>query len=812
MDIFGKFTEKSQKALLFAQTEAREGRRNYVGSEHLLLGIMRVENSKGAKILSNLGLNYNSLKSAIYEVVTMGQDVISSNLIYTPRTKRIFELAFEAAKEDESEFVGTEHLLIGILREGQGVAALVLKRIGIDSDALEESILNIEDEEIDERNKKESSLEKYTQNLNSRAEQGKIDNIVGREKEIERIIQVLSRRRKNNPVLIGDPGVGKTAIVEGLAQKIQNREVPEIIQDKIIRTLDVSGLIAGAKYRGDFEERLKSVIDEAIKSENTILFIDELHVIIGAGAAEGAMDASNILKPMLTRGELQIIGATTIGEYRKQIEKDPAFERRLMPIIIEEPTVEDSIKILKGLREGYENHHNVIITDDAIDAAVKLSDRYLTDRFLPDKAIDLIDEAASKLKISAYKTPDFKSEYTRELNDLTRQKNIAVEAQDFELAASIRDKEKALKKEYENREQEYNSSKKKDRVTYEIISKIVSDWSKVPVVKMDEKQNKKLLHLEGNLKKNVKGQDDAIASVSKAIKRARIGLKDPNKPIGSFIFVGPTGVGKTYLAKMLAKELFGSEENLLRIDMSEYMEKHSVSKLVGSPPGYVGYDEPGQLTDAVRTNPYSVVLFDEIEKAHPDVFNILLQILDDGRLTDSKGRTVSFKDTLIIMTSNAGASFLKNKSSIGFSSVDGTIKEYENMKMLINKSLKDVFKPEFLNRIDEIIVFRELGEKEVQSIVKNMLEKLAERLFEMGIRVKFTPRVVKYISDIGFDTEFGARPLERAIRTNIEDELAQKILEGKIKEGNKIEIGFNKKLTIKKLSGVRDEKKEQVQV
>ncbi|MGO3751946.1 MAG: ATP-dependent Clp protease ATP-binding subunit [Peptoniphilaceae bacterium] len=812
MNVFGRFTQKAQKAILLAQAEAREAKVNYIGSEHILLGIMKEGTGNGFKILNNLGLNYENLKIATYEVVSRGTEVINSNLIYTPRTKRIFELAFESAKEDGLDYVGTDHILLGLLREGKGIALLVLQRIGIDSAALEEVIMNTEvDDEDSEEDKKSEVLDKYTINLNAKAEAGKIDPIIGRTEEIERIIQVLSRRRKNNPVLVGEPGVGKTAIAEGLAMRITEGQVPDIIANKVIRTLDVSGLIAGAKYRGDFEERLKAVLNETIKDGNIILFIDEMHVIIGAGAAEGAMDASNILKPMLTRGELQIIGATTINEYRSRIEKDSAFERRLMPIMVKEPSIEDAIEIIRGLREKYEDHHEVTITDEAIQAAVKLSDRYLNDRFLPDKAIDLIDEASSKIKIKLYDSPKFKEEYEEKLNEIEIDKEKAINEQNYELAASLRDKEKALKHEYEEKLIEYKEKQKREKITYEEIAEIVSNWSKVPVAKMDEQETAKLVNLEERIKTRVKGQDEAVDSLAKSIKRARIGLKDPNKPMGSFIFVGPTGVGKTFLAKTLANELFGSEENMLRIDMSEYMEKHTVSRLVGSPPGYVGYDEGGQLTDAVRSNPYSVVLFDEIEKAHPDVFNILLQILDDGRLTDSKGRTVSFKDTVIIMTSNAGASSLKNKSTIGFSNGDNSKKEYEKMKDIINKELKVIFKPEFLNRLDEVIVFNELSKNEVRSIVSNLIENLKDRLFELGINASFTDKVEKYIATKGYDKEFGARPIERAIRNYIEDELAQKMLEGEFKKGDNIEVDFNRKLIVK-LIGSKNEEKNRVQV
>ncbi|MBP2025727.1 ATP-dependent Clp protease ATP-binding subunit [Peptoniphilus stercorisuis] len=817
MSVFGRFTEKSQKAILFAQNEAREDRHSYIGSEHLLLGIIKEETGLGAQILFQIGLNYDRVKAATLEIVPQGQGAIPSTISYAPRTKRIFELAFEAAKEEKKNYVGTHHLLLGILREGQGVAMLVLKRLGVDEISLQEGILKSAQMQMNSQNNEKSkvyeNLEKYTVNLIEKSKSGKIDPVIGRDEEIERVIQVLSRRTKNNPVLIGEPGVGKTAIAEGLAKEISEGNVPDMMKDKIIRTLDVSGLIAGAKYRGDFEERLKSVIKESIESDNTILFIDELHVVIGAGAAEGAMDASNILKPMLTKGELQIIGATTTSEYRKEIEKDPAFERRLMPIMVEEPSVEESIEILKGIKDKYEKHHDVIITNRAVEASVKLSDRYLNDRFLPDKAIDLIDEASSKIKIKSYKIPDFRDEYNEKLKEIEIEKNKAVSSQDFELAASLRDKEKLVKEELNKKEEDFKENAKKEKVTYEDIAEIVSDWSNVPVSKMTEKETENLANLDNNIKDYVKGQEEAVDSLSRAIKRARIGLKDPNKPIGSFIFVGPTGVGKTYLAKILANELFGSMDNMIRIDMSEYMEKHTVAKLIGSPPGYIGHDEGGQLTEIVRSNPYSVILFDEIEKAHPDVFNILLQILDDGRLTDSKGRTVSFKDTVIIMTSNAGATMMSKKAAIGFNQENDNKAEYERMKDVINEALKSTFRPEFLNRVDEIIVFKELTEKEIKEIVVLMLDKLKDRLLEMGIKVEFTNKIVKYIAEKGFDPEYGARPLERAIRTYIEDEIAQMILDKEISKGDEITIDFYRKLVVKKKSTeVTNEEKDGVQV
>ncbi len=805
MSSFGRFTDKSQRAILFAQNEARENKHSYIGSEHLLLGILKEKTGLGAQILYQVGLNYELVKSVVLELVPMGNEQNQGNISYATRTKNIIEFAFEIAKEENKTYVGTHHLLLGILREGNGTAIFVLKKLGIDKAILEETIIKSVKIQSDngasnKNQKKVNSLEKYTINLIEKSKEGKIDPVIGRDEEIQRVIQILSRRTKNNPVLIGEPGVGKTAIAEGLAQKIEQGQVPEIMKDKIIRTLDVSSLIAGAKYRGDFEERLKSVIKETIDSENTILFIDEFHTVIGAGAADGAMDASNILKPMLTKGQLQIIGATTVSEYRKQIEKEPAFERRLMPIMVEEPSVDDAIEIIRGIKDRYEKHHNLEITDEAIVAAVKLSDRYLNDRFLPDKAIDLIDEAASKIKINSHEVPEFRFEYSEKLNDIEIAKKKAVSAQDFELAALLRDKERKVKKELEEKEEEYKKTLKKYKVKYENIANIVSEWSQVPVTKLTEEETKNLKDLNKNLKALVKGQDTAVNSLSRSIKRARIGLKSPNKPIGSFIFVGPTGVGKTYLAKTLAKELFGSEENMIRIDMSEYMEKHTVSRLVGSPPGYVGHDNGGQLTEMVRSNPYSVLLFDEIEKAHPDVFNILLQILDDGRLTDSRGRVVSFKDTVIIMTSNAGANMISKQSSIGFNQENEDKKEYENIKDVVNEALKATFRPEFLNRVDEIIVFKPLTEKDIKDIVVLMLEELKDRLLLMNINVKFTNKVVKYIADKGFDKEYGARPLERAIRNYIEDEIAEKILEGDILEGDDVEVDFYRKIIINKKS------------
>ena len=812
MSMFGRFSEKAQKAILFAQAEARDERHSYIGSEHILLGIIKEGTDTGAQILDKLGIDYQKAKKATLDIVATGQGPTVASVSYTPRTKRIFELSFDVAKELGNRYVGTEHLLLGILREGQGVAILVLKRLGIDIINLENDILNNLDEyeEENEENPSQESLNKFTIDLSKKAQEGKIDPIIGREKEIKRVIQVLSRRTKNNPVLIGEPGVGKTAIAEGLALKIFKGDVPQIMADKKIMTLDVSALIAGSKYRGDFEERLKNVVKEAENNKNIILFIDEMHVIIGAGAAEGAMDASNILKPMLTRGVIQIIGATTISEYRKHIEKDPAFERRLMPITVEEPNVEDSIKILMGIKDKYEDHHNVTIGEDAVSAAVKLSDRYLNDRFLPDKAIDLIDEAASKLKIESYKTPDFEKKYKEELKKVEDDKNMAVRNQDFELAASLRDKEKVIEREYKEALEDFKKEESKKRVEVDLIANIVSEWSKVPVTNLTEKETERLKTLDEDLKKKVKGQDQAIDVLARAVKRARIGLKTPNKPIGSFIFVGPTGVGKTFLTKTLAEELFGSPENMIRIDMSEYMEKYTVSRLVGSPPGYVGYDEGGQLTEAVRTKPYSVILFDEIEKAHPDVFNILLQILDEGRLTDAQGRTINFKDTVIVMTSNVGANSLVKNNTLGFSvnKEEEKKNEYQKMKDIISRELKNTFRPEFLNRIDETVVFKELSKKEIKNIVGLQLEDLNLRLETMGIKATFTDKLINHIVEKGYDKKYGARPLQRTIRNLLEDEIADRYLDGKIKEGSLINIDFKNKLIIENVEELEDLKKD----
>ena len=801
MAMFGRFTERAQRAILLSQEEAKKLKHNYVGTEHLLLGLIAEDQGVAAQAMKEQGVNLEKAREETLKAV--GEGAHDQELLgFTPRTKRIFELSFLEARNLGHNYVGTEHMILGLLAEGEGVAVVILKKLGADIDKIKSTVLGM----ITESNKKgpgpaqqavnknTPSLNKYATDLNKMAEDGKIDPVIGRTKEIERVVQILSRRTKNNPVLIGEPGVGKTAIAEGLAQKIVEGNVPDIILDKKIFALDLPGMIAGAKYRGEFEERLKSIMAELQKQKDLILFIDEMHTIVGAGAAEGAIDASNILKPVLARGELQIIGATTIDEYRKHIEKDSALERRLQPITVEEPNVEDTILILKGLRDRYEAHHKVKITDDALKAAAELSHRYINDRFLPDKAIDLIDEAASKIRVNSYKAPVELKDLEEKLEELQQEKEEAINTQDYEKAAGIRDKEKSIKEELNSNKAKWEQEKQTSNlvVGYDEIAEIVSDWTSVPVTRMTTEESERLLNLENELHKKVIGQDQAVDALSNAVRRARVGLKDPGKPIGSFIFVGPTGVGKTHLTKALAGSLFGDEDAMVRIDMSEYMEKHSVSRLIGSPPGYVGYDEGGQLTEAVRRKPYSVILFDEIEKAHPDVFNVLLQILDDGRLTDSKGKTVDFKNTVIIMTSNVGATSIKKQNVLGFAtSVDEDKEEYERMKETITEELKRTFRPEFLNRLDEVIVFHSLKEEQVRSIVDIMIEQLEARLKKRNINIVVSEETKEFIANQGFDAQYGARPLERTIRKMIEDQLAEEILRGNISKDEKIEIDYD---------------------
>ncbi|AGB18077.1 ATP-dependent Clp protease ATP-binding subunit [Thermoanaerobacterium thermosaccharolyticum] len=796
MAMFGRFSEKAQKVLYQAQEEARSLYHNYVGTEHILLGLIKEEDGIASRVLKNLGVTYDDIRAKVETLIGMGNvpgDVVG----YTPRAKRVLELSFAEARRFNTNYIGTEHILLGLIREGEGVAVRILMELGVDFNRVREEIVKMVSEEPSgaankaqrAKNTNTPNLNQFGRDLTDLAREGKLDPVIGREKEIERVIQILSRRTKNNPCLIGEPGVGKTAIAEGLAEAIESGTIPEILKGKRVVTLDMASMVAGTKYRGEFEDRLKNVLNEVIKAGNVILFIDELHTIIGAGAAEGAIDASNILKPALARGEIQVIGATTIDEYRKYIEKDPALERRFQPIMVEEPSVEETIEILKGLRDKYEAHHRIKITDEAIEAAAKLSHRYITDRYLPDKAIDLIDEAASRVRLKTVTAPPEIKELEDKLNMLNKDKEEAIRTQEYEKAAKIRDEEQKIKEQLENLKSKWqqNSLVKDKSVGAEEISQIVSLWTGIPTQKLAQEESERLLHLEEILHKRVIGQNEAVDAVARAIRRARVGLKDPRRPIGSFIFLGPTGVGKTELSKALAEAMFGDESAIVRIDMSEYMEKFSVSRLIGSPPGYVGYEEGGELTEKIRRKPYSVILFDEIEKAHPDVFNILLQILDDGRLTDSKGRTVDFKNTLIIMTSNVGAQLIKKQTTLGFMPEGEENKaSYEKMKENILDELKKSFRPEFLNRIDDIIVFRQLTQDDIRKITDLMIADLNKRLKDNNISLEFTDDAKEELLKEGYDVTYGARPLRRAIQKVVESELSELMLKGEVKSGDKI--------------------------
>ena len=798
-----KFTNRAKKAIEIANDLAIELGHNYIGTEHILYGLSKEGSGVAAKVLENQEVEPQKILDKIDELIGR-EDNTEETLGFTPRTKRVIENAFIEAKKLGYNYIGTEHLLIGILREADSIAARILLDLNVNIPKLYNEIIKvINDEEIGEdgtNTKKETrrkgsynstaTLNQFGEDLTKKAEEGKLDPVVGRKEEIQRVIQILSRRTKNNPCLIGEPGVGKTAVVEGLAQKIVAGDIPEILKDKRVVTLDISGMVAGAKYRGDFEERIKKALNEVKKAGDVILFIDEIHTIVGAGAADGAIDAANILKPLLARGEIQLIGATTLNEYRKYIEKDSALERRFSPVNVKEPTPSDTIEILNGLRDKYEAHHNVKITKEAIEAAVKLSVRYINDRFLPDKAIDLIDEASSRARIKTYTEPENLKELQTKIEEIEKDKEEAVRSQKFEKAASLRDKEKELKEKYEKEEQKWKNKNTKQvtNITEENIAEVISTWTGIPVYKITENENERLKNLEKELHKRVVGQNEAVEAVAKAIKRGRVGLKDPNRPIGSFLFLGPTGVGKTELSKALAQCLFGDESSMIRIDMSEYMEPHSVSKLIGSPPGYVGFEEGGQLTEKIRRKPYAVILFDEIEKAHPDVMNMLLQILEDGRLTDSQGRTVNFKNTVIIMTSNLGARVITDKKSLGFSNnekQEDSQKDYEETKKEVMQILKKELRPEFINRIDEIIVFHKLNDEEIRKIVDIMIAEVERRLKEQNIEIEVDDSVKDLIAKTGVDKAFGARPLRRTIQNLLEDKLAEEILDGNIQK-NKV--------------------------
>ena len=817
--MFERFTEKAIKVIMLAQEEARRLGHNFVGTEQILLGLIGEGTGVAAKVLKSMGVNLKDARIEVEKIIGRGSGFVAVEIPFTPRAKRVLELSLEEARQLGHNYIGTEHLLLGLIREGEGVAARVLENLGVDLSKVRTQVIRMLGETTEVpagggggRNKT-PTLDEFGANLTQMASEGKLDPVVGRQKEIERVIQILGRRTKNNPVLIGEPGVGKTAIAEGLAQRIANNDVPDILEDKRVVTLDIGLLVAGTKYRGEFEERLKKIMDEIRSCQNVILVIDEVHTLIGAGAAEGAIDAANILKPALARGELQCIGATTLDEYRKHIERDAALERRFQPVMVGEPSVEETIEILYGLRERYEQHHKLKILDESLEAAAKLSDRYISDRYLPDKAIDLIDEAGSRVRLINSQLPPAAKELDKELRQILKEKDEAVRSQDFDRAGELRDREMEIKTEIRS----IASSKKAEsadeandgpQVTEEDIAHIVASWTGVPVNKLTESESEKLLHMEDTLHQRLIGQEEAVKAVSRAIRRARVGLKSPNRPIASFIFSGPTGVGKTELTKALAGYFFGSEDAMIRLDMSEYMERHTVSKLIGSPPGYVGYNEGGQLTEAVRRRPYTVVLFDEIEKAHPDVFNMLLQILEDGRLTDAKGRTVDFKNTLLIMTSNIGSKVIeKGGGGLGFefSVEDEAEAQYNRIRNLVNEELKQYFRPEFLNRLDEIIVFRQLVVEEIKEISEILLKEVFGRLTEQGITLEVTDRFKDLLVKEGYNPSYGARPLRRAIMRLLEDSLAEEILSGRIQEGDTAVVDVDDDGKVQVLSGEQRE-------
>ena len=827
--MFERFTEKAIKVIMLAQEEARRLGHNFVGTEQILLGLIGEGTGVAAKVLKSLGVNLKDSRIEVEKIIGRGSGFVAVEIPFTPRAKRVLELSLEEARQLGHNYIGTEHLLLGLIREGEGVAARVLENLGIDLTKIRTQVIRMLGETAEvgsganssKSNIKTATLDEFGTNLTKLASESKLDPVVGRHDEIDRVVQILGRRTKNNPVLIGEPGVGKTAIAEGLAQRIQQGEIPDILEDKRVLTLDIGLLVAGTKYRGEFEERLKKIMEEIKSAGNVILVIDEVHTLIGAGAAEGAIDAANILKPALARGELQCIGATTLDEYRKHIERDAALERRFQPVMVGEPSIDDTIEILRGLRERYEQHHRLKITDEALEAAAHLGDRYISDRFLPDKAIDLIDEAGSRVRLINSKLPPEAKLIDKELREVQKQKEESVREQNFDQAGQLREKEIELsskikqlledKKDTKVKEdgtlEEINSNEnvalmQNPIVSEEDVAHIVASWTGVPVQKLTETESVKLLNMEDTLHKRLIGQDEAVKAVSRAIRRARVGLKNPNRPIASFIFSGPTGVGKTELTKALASYFFGSEEAMIRLDMSEFMERHTVSKLIGSPPGYVGFNEGGQLTEAVRRRPYTVVLFDEVEKAHPDVFNLLLQLLEEGRLTDSKGRTVDFKNTLLIMTSNIGSKVIeKGGGGLGFEFSGESIEDsqYNRIKSLVNEELKQYFRPEFLNRLDEIIVFRQLTKNEVKDIAEIMLKEVFSRINEKGIKLNVTDAFKERLVEEGYNPAYGARPLRRAVMRLLEDSLAEEVLSGRIKDGDTalVDIDENKKVTVK---------------
>ena len=829
--MFERFTEKAIKVIMLAQEEARRLGHNFVGTEQILLGLIGEGTGVAAKVLKSMGVNLKDARVEVEKIIGRGSGFVAVEIPFTPRAKRVLELSLEEARQLGHNYIGTEHLLLGLIREGEGVAARVLENLGVDLAKVRTQVIRMLGETAEvaagsgggKGSTKTPTLDEFGSNLTQQAADGKLDPVVGRQNEIERVIQILGRRTKNNPVLIGEPGVGKTAIAEGLAQRINSGDIPDILEDKRVLTLDIGLLVAGTKYRGEFEERLKKIMEEIRSAGNVILVIDEVHTLIGAGAAEGAIDAANILKPALARGELQCIGATTLDEYRKHIERDAALERRFQPVMVGEPSVTDTIEILRGLKERYEAHHRLRIADEALIAAATLGDRYISDRFLPDKAIDLVDEAGSRVRLMNSKLPPAAKEVDKQLREVQKQKEDAVRDQDFTRAGELRDKEVELREQIRSilqarREEEPAAGEastatavvseaagdeRSPVVTEEDIAQIVASWTGVPVQKLTESESVKLLNMEETLHQRLIGQDEAVKAVSKAIRRARVGLKNPNRPIASFIFSGPTGVGKTELTKALAAYFFGSEEAMIRLDMSEFMERHTVSKLIGSPPGYVGFNEGGQLTEAVRRRPYTVVLFDEIEKAHPDVFNLLLQLLEDGRLTDSKGRTVDFKNTLIIMTSNIGSKVIeKGGGGLGFEFGGGDAEEnqYNRIRSLVNEELKQYFRPEFLNRLDEIIVFRQLSRDEVKEIAEIMLKEVFARMREKGINLSVTETFKERLVEEGYNPSYGARPLRRAVMRLLEDSLAEEFLSGRIGEGDAalVDVDDNKQVVIRK--------------